>query len=159
VGGIWDLDADHTLAHPDCRCQIAVTVIVDWSKIDEIYKLSKGGLTVGMYSRAPGTSIAELRQQVVEFDRDVEVARKHVGELNRLLTIHLALSRRLGLPEPVEDFVNKFVRAKLALDAATRSIQLFYATSGPLGWALLIGGLALSGLMLADSFEMRMPEY
>ena len=25
-GDIWDLDADHTLAHPNCRCQLAVRV-------------------------------------------------------------------------------------------------------------------------------------
>jgi hypothetical protein len=25
-GNIWNLDADHSLAHPNCRCQLAVRV-------------------------------------------------------------------------------------------------------------------------------------
>lgn len=25
-GDVWDLDAGHTLAHPNCRCQLAVRI-------------------------------------------------------------------------------------------------------------------------------------
>jgi len=32
-GDIWDLDADHTLAHPNCRCQLEVRVDVHVMRI------------------------------------------------------------------------------------------------------------------------------
>jgi len=32
-GDIWDLDADHTLVHPNCRCQLELRVDVNLNKL------------------------------------------------------------------------------------------------------------------------------
>jgi len=34
-GDIWNLDADHTLAHPNCRCQLEVRVNFDITQLEE----------------------------------------------------------------------------------------------------------------------------
>ena len=34
-GDIWDLDADHPLTHPNCRCQLTVRVAVDLDALTE----------------------------------------------------------------------------------------------------------------------------
>ena len=40
-GDIWDLDASHTLAHPNCRCQLEVRVIMGEVKIPEWQELAE----------------------------------------------------------------------------------------------------------------------
>jgi len=40
-GDIWNLDADHTLAHPNCRCQLEVRVIVEIEELPEYNDLSE----------------------------------------------------------------------------------------------------------------------
>lgn len=39
-GAVWDLDADHSLAHGrlryNCRCQLTVYVELDWSEWEEL---------------------------------------------------------------------------------------------------------------------------
>jgi len=100
--------------------------------------------------------IDEAKRKVQDFERD---AAPRIREMNRLLTIYVALSRRAGLPAEIMDVIAKVQQARIAIDMLTRSIQLFYATSGPIGWLLLIGGLGISGFMLADTFALRRPEY
>lgn len=90
---------------------------------------------------------------------DVSQATQGVNDLVKALNMYVALSRRLNLPPEIDGLIRKAMQGKIAIDTLIRSIQLFYATSGPLGWALLIGGMALGGLMLLDTFEVRMPEY
>jgi len=38
-GDIWDLNVNHSLAHPNCRCQLEVRVLVDWSRWRELQEL------------------------------------------------------------------------------------------------------------------------
>jgi len=90
---------------------------------------------------------------------DTSLATKSLSELNRLLTTYVALTRRMGLPPKIDEFIRMTLRGKVAVESLIRSIQLFYASTGPLGWAIALGGMALSGLMLVDTFEYRSPEY
>lgn len=90
---------------------------------------------------------------------DASQAAEGVAELNKLLTTYVALSRRLGLPPEIDLLIRKVMQGKIAVETLMRSIQLFYATSGPLGWAIAIGGFALGTLMLVDTMEARSPEY
>jgi len=47
-GDIWDLNADHTLAHPNCRCQVEVRVEVDWSKWDVLREIREANALLGV---------------------------------------------------------------------------------------------------------------
>ena len=38
-GNIWHLDEGHSLAHPNCRCQLEVRVEVDLNQFPEIQEL------------------------------------------------------------------------------------------------------------------------
>ena len=86
-------------------------------------------------------------------------ARVEVAELNKLLTTYVALSRRLGLPPELDLLIRKCMQGKIAIQTLMRAIQLFYATTGPFGWLIALGGFALGTLMLADTMEMGVPEY
>jgi len=90
---------------------------------------------------------------------DTTTTAENIRELNNLMTLYLALSRRMGLPPEITELIRKAQQGRIAIETLIRSIQLFYATSGPLGWVLAAGGLALSALMLVDTFEARSPEY
>ena len=156
-GAVWDLDSDHSLAHGShkfsCRCQIAVCIIIDWSKLPGLYELSEGNLAMSMYQRAPGTSIAELRQNIRGLKGDIVDTEKEALKLNQLLTTYVAVARRSGLPPEFLDFIAKAQQARITIQTLTRSIQYFYTVSGPIGWLLGLGGLALSSFMIADLIE------
>lgn len=169
-GEIWNLDADHSMAHCkhsacNCRCQLAVRVECDWSKWEPLKELQQtlhnGGmpvdLTTEVYDLSP--NISEARSQIQGFKQDVQQATPYVKELNQALTTYLALARRFGLPPEFMGLLVKAQQARIAVQTLTRSVQIFYATSGPLGWILAAGGLALGGLMVADMMEIRRPRY
>ena len=101
-------------------------------------------------------TIDEAREKVRDFERD---AVPRLTNLNRLLTTYVSLSRKAGLPPEIMDLIAKAQQARIAIETLTRSIQYFYAVSGPVGWLLGLGGLALSAFMVADIMEMERPQY
>jgi len=100
-------------------------------------------------------------EQTVTFNLEVNVeeAKTNIAELNRLLTTYVALARRAGLPENILDAIAQIQQFRVAVQTLHRSIMLLYTTTGPIGWLIGLGGLALGGLMLADQMEMRRPKY
>ncbi len=38
-GNLWDFNSDHTLSHPNCRCQLEVRVTVHLEEFPEIQEL------------------------------------------------------------------------------------------------------------------------
>jgi len=52
-GDIWDLNADHTLAHPNCRCQLDVRVEVDWFQVPELVELQVNLADLGIKIELP----------------------------------------------------------------------------------------------------------
>ena len=73
-----------------------------------------------------------------------------ITELNRLLTTYISLARKIGLPPEIMDFIAQMQQLRVTVQMAIRSIQLFYTVSGPIGWLLGLGGLAMTGMMVAD---------
>jgi len=104
------------------------------------------------------SSIDEAREKVRAFRTEVESAKSHAYEMNRLLTTYLALARRLG-NEDLAVLIGVFQKARITIEMAYRSLMAFYTISGPVGWLIGIGGLVVTGLMLADSMELRRPTY
>ena len=82
-----------------------------------------------------------------------------VARLNELLTTYASLARRLGLPENIMGMIRELQQLRITIEATYRSLMLLYTATGPLGWAVGLGGLGISGLMLADQMEMRRPRY
>ena len=97
----------------------------------------------------------------ITFNLDVDnsMARTSMGELNRLMTTYVALARRAGLPENVMETIRILQQLRIAFEMAYRSAMLFYAATGPVGWAIGLGGMAMSGMMLVDQMEMGRARY
>lgn len=102
-----------------------------------------------------------MSEETVTFNLvvDSSQAAEGLSELVKALNMYVALSRRLNLPPAFDELIRKALQGKIAIETLMRSIQLFYATTGPLGLAIAIGGFALGSLMLIDTMEMRSPEY
>lgn len=80
---------------------------------------------------------------------DARDAKAEIAEVNRILTIYLALGRRLG-SEDLTRLITLFQRTRLTAEMLTRAMIALNAASGPWGWLLAGGQLVLAGLMIAD---------
>ena len=89
----------------------------------------------------------------VRFNLEVDVhnAARDIADLNRLLTTYVSLARRMGLPENIMDAIAKIQQLRITVQMAYRSIMLLETATGPIGWAIGLGGLAITGFMLADA--------
>lgn len=90
---------------------------------------------------------------------DTSNAKADITELNRLLTTYVSLARRVGLPENIVDAIARIQQFRLTVEAAYRSLMILYGATGPVGWAIGLGGLAVSGVMLMDQMEMGRAHY
>jgi len=102
--------------------------------------------------------IDEAREKVLALDIASVKAKTHVYELNRALGIYLGIARRIG-GEDITWILSTFQRGILITETFYRSMMLAMAVGGPFGVAIGIGGTILTGLMLADSMELRRPTY
>jgi hypothetical protein len=90
---------------------------------------------------------------------DTSEAVANIAELNRLLTTYISLARRTGLPEDIIEAIALIERMRLFVQTLTTAIMTFYTATGPIGWAIGLGGVAVSGFMLADMAAIRRPRY
>ena len=81
---------------------------------------------------------------------DNSQAAASISELNRLFSTYLSLARRTGLPESIVDALSRIYQLQAAIQALYRSILLLEAASGPIGWAIALGGISLSAVMITD---------
>jgi hypothetical protein len=94
----------------------------------------------------PGGSFVEYKIRV-----DTSEAVANISELNRLFTTYVSLARRMGLPENIMDAIAKIQQLRITVQMAYRSIMLLETATGPIGWAIGLGGLAITGFMVADA--------
>lgn len=167
-GAIWDLNADHSLAHGArryrCRCTLEVDVEVDWDKIEEFNELKTNlefmgiKINLGKEIFKLSSMISEARQQMGGFLGDMTQLKNATQETNQALTLYLALGRRIG-SEDLTQLISLFQRGRLTAEMFTRALITLTAASGPWGWLLGAGQLVLSGLMLSDMMTARRPRY
>ena len=168
-GDIWNLDAGHSMAHCrhdscNCRCQLAVRVECDWSKYEELKQLQVTLQNCGVETDLPvsvydlSLNISEARQETRAFKEEMRSLRTEARETNEALTMYLALGRRAG-SEDIRELIRLFQQGRITAEMFTRAIITLTTASGPWGWALGLGQLALTGLMLADMAEIRRPRY
>ena len=103
--------------------------------------------------------VTELKEELREFNRESQKAIVNFNELNRAARTYLALARRSGLPENVMQAITSVYQLETAFRLAYRSAMMLYAGTGPVGWAVGLASLALSGMMLADQMEIRRSRY
>jgi len=107
--------------------------------------------------------IVSLLREIIELLREVEVDAPKVAsatsDLTRLLTTYVALTRRMGLPSEATDMIARLMQIRIMVQSLYRSLILLNTVSGPIGWATLIGGFAITGFMLVDQMEMSRPQY
>lgn len=159
-GEVWGLDANHSLLHPNCRCQLDVIVKFHLDKI-EVYDFTVGR-KVTLQSKVftiLSANISELRGQMRGFFAELKQGLPVVREMNESLTIYFALSRRAGLPEPWGEAIRVAQQYRIVIQQLTRSIYTLMTTTGPWGLIIGVGGLVLTSLMFADQMEMRRPTY
>jgi len=100
-----------------------------------------------------------MRAKVQALKRDISGLRIEMAETNRLITMYVALTRQLGLPPQIIELIAKAQQARITIQMLQRSIMLFYASTGPVGWAIGLGGVAVGALMLSDMMTIRRPRY
>lgn len=167
-GVVWDLNADHSLAHGvrryRCRCTLDVDVEVDWDKIIEFNELKTNlelmDIRINLRKEVFKLSsvISEARNQMQGFFSDMTQLKSATQETNESLTIYLALSRRIG-DENITRLISLFQRGRLTVEMLTRAFITLTVASGPWGWLIGIGQLTLTGLMLSDMMTVRRPRY
>lgn len=91
-------------------------------------------------------------EHTITYSLDIDNAKATASmmELNRLLTTYVALARRGGLPPDAIEIIAIAQRMRLAVQSLIRSIQMFYAAAGPLGWLIGLGGIGLTWFMAYD---------
>ena len=104
------------------------------------------------------SNIQEVREQVRQLKQEILEVQTSAREMNRLLTISLALGRRLG-SEELTQLITLFQQGRITAEMFYRSAVMLYTATGPIGWLIGLGGMALGGLMLADMAEIRRPRY
>lgn len=89
---------------------------------------------------------------------NVEAAYEDLRRLETILYRSLALMRRFGLPEEVDDAIFKIQRLIAMINMLRLTIAAFQATMGPIGWALAFVGAAGTALTVAEtSVELGRP--
>lgn len=95
------------------------------------------------------------KDEIISFSLEADTSKvaTNIAELNRLLTTYLSLAHRVGLPEDIMDAMRRIQQLRIIAQTATTAINLLYTATGPIGWAIGLGGLAVSGFMWADWIE------
>ena len=105
------------------------------------------------------SNVRETRREVLNLKDVIDKTTISFNEMNEAYRTYLALARKTGLPENIMQSLVTIEQLRVAFRLAKTSALEFYYATGPIGWIIGFGGMALSGLMLADQMEMRRPRY
>lgn len=142
-GPIYDLDADISLTHPNCRCFIEFTPIIDFEKT-AVFQLTQKMLAEtkeGMPS-----NIADAVKRIETLRVETEHATVSLRELEYLFYRTTSTMRRMGLSEEATKAL-EILQRMIFMVRVLHTTMIFLEMSTPYGWALGI----LSGLGAAMS--------
>ena len=97
------------------------------------------------------SNIEETTRRLDRLERKLEDARKEWRSYQTVMMGSLNLSRRLGLPENIDDGMRKVQRAIILFNQARIAANLFWAAAGPVGWAM-VGISVVSVALTAEDF-------
>jgi len=89
----------------------------------------------------------------------VEDAATQLRQLERLLIRTIGLLQSLGLPPEVDAIIEKIQRLIMIIRQLQIAINIFYASTGPIGWAM--AGISVFGAIVStvDLMEIRSAQY
>jgi len=105
------------------------------------------------------SNIREMRQEVREAKHEVDEFKASLREANDLFTTYFALADKAGLDRKFVSMVRQLQQVRIAAQMAYNAIMMLYTGTGPVGWVLGFGSLAISGVMLIDQMEMGRARY
>jgi hypothetical protein len=141
-GAVYDLDADLSLTHPNCRCYLFVTPQIELEKSDFFKELQKNIAEIDG-GKIP-SNIEEAKNQLHSLGVDAEMTAKELQQLERIILRSLLLVKRLGLPEDIDAGIQKIMHLIMLLRMLHATILMIQAASGPYGWALALVGAGVT---------------
>jgi hypothetical protein len=147
-GDVYDLDADISLTHPNCRCWLQVDVNIDLEKSLLIASLKN---TIYDWSHHMPSNLAEAKEQVRELDSQIQLTYTQFRMFERILIRTLHLARRAGLSEDMTRGIEVMTRAIWVARMLTISLHALMIAEGPLGWANALLGITTAGVMWGDT--------
>lgn len=85
---------------------------------------------------------------------DVDKAETQINKMRRLIYRLLYLMKQVGLPPELEKMMQIAQRVIAALNMMKLAIYQFYVSTGPIGWALALTGIATSAIMMDSTAQM-----
>ena len=109
-GDVWDLTGDGSLAHPNCRCQLEVRVIIDYRQQTEFAQLAQrldiaGDL--GGPEECDVPQVHDMKQAVTELRQESNNATLTLRETEYVLYRVTGQLDKLGLPPDVKAAINQ----------------------------------------------------
>jgi len=97
-----------------------------------------------------------VSEETVTFNLELNIERalSNARQLETLLYRSIALTRKMGLPDDLNEGLYKIQRMVLAVRMLHTAILALHAASGPIGWALAIIGI-LSGAAVAGDVMLE----
>ena len=160
-GDIWDFITDHTLAHPNCRCQLEVRVIIDWSQVPEMQELKTileqlPEVKIEWLPPEEFTEVGQIEQMrdaISALNKEMSTLTMSYHELRELETILMRtltmLERSTGSKE-VREAINALQRLISIVRMAQFTIHAFQVATGPIGWIFAISGAISTTITAAD---------
>jgi hypothetical protein len=97
-----------------------------------------------------------MSEETVTFNLELNTEQtfSEIRKLETLLFRSLALARRLGLPEDINEAINRIQRMVMTIRLLHTAMIALEAATGPIGWALAIVG-GVSAVVSMGDFMME----
>jgi hypothetical protein len=151
-GAVYDLDADVSLTHPNCRCYLEIDPYVNLEET-EIFK-SLEPIFAEVKMELP-SNIQEATAQVDKLRANFGQCRGELREVEYILYRTVSLINRLGLPPEVDQAIQKLERLIMIIRMLHTTFALLELTTaeGQVLAAISGVGLAVSALTLAQDMK------
>jgi hypothetical protein len=144
-GDVWDLDADCSLAHSNCKCALLVSVEFhpeEWTELTEFKTALEENLGMSV-----GTSdISGIREQIASLREDIETTNISMRQGEMTLIRFTYALERLGLPKDVRQVVTTLMRVIQTIRLVQISITMLEMAEGPIGWLMAGMSVAAAGM-------------
>jgi len=150
-GAVYDLDADISLTHPNCRCYLEITPVIELEKTDFYQNLEKDFQEVRMDMPS---NVREATAQVEKLRVNVGQVRSELREMEYILYRTMSVLNRMGLSPEVSEAIQRIERLILIV-RILHSAMVYLEAGTPLGWILgIISGF--SALVSVTDLTMEM---
>jgi hypothetical protein len=149
-GAVYDLDADVSLTHPNCRCYLEFAPSIDWEKTD-VYNSLKD-IFDEMHMEMP-SNMDEANRQVAGLRANVGQARGELRELEYILYRTTSLMHRIGLPPEINYGIEQIQRMILMV-RMLHSTLMYLQMGTPFGIVVgIISALSVGATYSISSYD------